>query len=259
MVHAALYIGINCSNNFVKNNILINARDESPFNAFAIFDYQSTNLNSDYNDLYVEENPNNFLARKNGIDYKTLSDWQMNGVDEHSFNAKPQFENPGLHIDRRTEVCIEMTGTPIYGINTDIDGEQRNLLTPDIGADEFDCILSEVNESGIVEEFKLEQNYPNPFNPSTTFKYTIPSVIASEAKQSQFVTLKVYDILGNEIATLVNEEKSAGSYEVKFNANGLSSGIYFYKLQTGNFIETRKMNLVKVISVQNKILILGEQ
>ena len=215
----------------MKNNILINARDESLNNAFAIFDYQSTNLNSDYNNLYVGRNENSILVRRHGVDYKTLSDWQLTGMDTHSFNDMPHFAGPDLHIDRRLEICIEMSGISIPGINTDIDGEQRNLLTPDIGADEFDCILSEVNESGIVEEFKLEQNYPNPFNPSTTFKYTIPSVIASEAKQSQFVTLKVYDILGNEIATLVNEEKSAGSYEVKFNANGLSSGIYFYNLQ----------------------------
>ena len=94
-------------------------------------------------------------------------------------------------------------------------------------------------------EFSLEQNYPNPFNPSTSIRYTISSVIASATKQSQLVTLKVYDVIGNEVATLVNEEKPAGSYEVKFNAVGLSSGIYFYKLQAGNFIESKKMLLLK--------------
>ena len=97
--------------------------------------------------------------------------------------------------------------------------------------------------------FKLHQNYPNPFNPSTTIKYTIPSVVASATKHSQFVTLKVYDILGSEIATLVNEEKSAGTYKVEFTpAFGnrvLVSGIYFYKLTAGNFVETKKMVLMK--------------
>jgi hypothetical protein len=93
--------------------------------------------------------------------------------------------------------------------------------------------------------FSLEQNYPNPFNPSTKIKYTIPSVIASETKQSQFVTLKVYDILGNEIATLVNEEISAGEYEVDFNGKELPSGIYFYELQAGSYVETKKMILLK--------------
>jgi len=87
------------------------------------------------------------------------------------------------------------------------------------------------------EQFILEQNYPNPFNPSTTIQFRIPN--------SSFVNLKVYDILGNEVATLVNEEKSTGSYEVNFNSKGLSSGIYFYTISAGNFIETKKMVLMR--------------
>jgi hypothetical protein len=90
--------------------------------------------------------------------------------------------------------------------------------------------------------FSLEQNYPNPYNPSTTIRYEIP--------EQSFVTIKVYDVLGNEIATLVNEEKPAGSYEVEFNifsdeGQNLVSGVYFYKLQVGNFIQTKKMVLTK--------------
>ncbi|OGU64028.1 MAG: hypothetical protein A2W30_10195 [Ignavibacteria bacterium RBG_16_36_9] len=84
--------------------------------------------------------------------------------------------------------------------------------------------------------FKLEQNYPNPFNPNTVIRYSI-----SPEDVGQFVSLKVYDILGNEVATLVNEEKSAGSYEVKFNASTLSSGIYFYRLTIGSFSSAKKM------------------
>jgi len=93
-------------------------------------------------------------------------------------------------------------------------------------------------------EFCLEQNYPNPFNPSTTFRYSIPN--ASE------VTIKVYDILGKEIETLVNEEKPAGTYEVTWYAANLPSGVYFYQLkatpsggQAGSFGETKKMILMK--------------
>jgi hypothetical protein len=100
-----------------------------------------------------------------------------------------------------------------------------------------EIVTSVQNEDQNPIAFSLEQNYPNPFNPSTKIKYSIPN--------SEFVTLKVYDVLGNEVATLVNEEKSAGSYEVNFNASQLSSGIYFYKLQTGNFAETKKMLLLK--------------
>jgi len=96
---------------------------------------------------------------------------------------------------------------------------------------------------GMPNEFSLSQNYPNPFNPSTTIRYSIPNVIASEAKQS--VVLKVYDILGNVVATLVNENKAAGNYEVKYDASNLSSGIYFYKLQSGSFVQTKKFILIK--------------
>ncbi len=93
-------------------------------------------------------------------------------------------------------------------------------------------------------EFSLSQNYPNPFNPTTKIKFTIPStVILSGAKN--LVTLKVYDVLGNEIAVLVNEEKPVGSYEVEFLANGITSGIYLYRLRAGSFIKTKKMILLK--------------
>jgi hypothetical protein len=94
-------------------------------------------------------------------------------------------------------------------------------------------------ESEIIKPlgFSLEQNYPNPFNPVTTIRYQIPEL--------SFVTLKVYDVLGNEIITLVNEEIAVGSYEVEFNAKGLTSGVYFYILKTGNYFQSRKMILLK--------------
>ena len=107
------------------------------------------------------------------------------------------------------------------------------------------------DESEIVSSFFLHQNYPNPFNPSTTIKFTIPtspfypSPYQGEGLGEKWVTLKVYDILGREVATLVNEEKPAGTYEVEFNGAVLTSGVYFYKLQTGSYVETKKMMLVK--------------
>jgi hypothetical protein len=93
------------------------------------------------------------------------------------------------------------------------------------------------NEKELPTSFMLSQNYPNPFNPTTKISFSIPS--------SAFTSLKVYDILGNEVAALVNEEKSAGNYEVSFNASSLSSGTYFYRIQAGSFIETKKMMLLK--------------
>jgi predicted esterase len=96
-------------------------------------------------------------------------------------------------------------------------------------------------QSGIPNSFELSQNYPNPFNPSTVISYQLPV--------SSKVTLKIYDLLGREIATLVNEEQSAGWKEVEFQSTvgsgQLASGIYFYKLQTNNFIETKKMLIIK--------------
>lgn len=87
------------------------------------------------------------------------------------------------------------------------------------------------------QSFALYQNYPNPFNPVTSIQYSLSSL--------QFVTIKVFDLLGNEIATLVNEEKSAGEYDIEFNGSGLTSGFYFYQLRADGFIQTRKMILLK--------------
>ena len=92
-------------------------------------------------------------------------------------------------------------------------------------------------EKEIPETFTLYQNYPNPFNPTTNFKFRIADF--------GFVSLKVYDLLGNEVATLVNEEKPAGEYEVEFDATGLASGIYFYRLSIGSINETKKMVLMQ--------------
>jgi len=86
-------------------------------------------------------------------------------------------------------------------------------------------------------EFKLLQNYPNPFNPNTTIRFTISDV--------RFTILKIYDVLGNEVATLVNEELPAGEYEIGFDGSELTNGIYFYQLKAGSFIQTKKMILIK--------------
>ncbi|MCX7833838.1 MAG: M20/M25/M40 family metallo-hydrolase [Ignavibacteria bacterium] len=93
------------------------------------------------------------------------------------------------------------------------------------------------NNNGIPKVYELSQNYPNPFNPVTKINYAIP--------KNSFVTLKIYDLLGREVATLINEEKPAGYYSIDFDASNLSSGIYFYRLSAGDFIKTMKMTLMK--------------
>ncbi len=85
--------------------------------------------------------------------------------------------------------------------------------------------------------FIVRNSYPNPFNPETSIKFSIPA--------RELVTLKIYSVLGKEVATLVNEIRNAGTHEVKFNASSLPSGTYFYRIESGNFVGTKKMMLVK--------------
>jgi hypothetical protein len=117
-----------------------------------------------------------------------------------------------------------------------------------INGNEFGEKVTSVNDlSNRRSKYTLHQNYPNPFNPSTTIRYQIP--------EFSFITLKVYDVLGNDVAILLDEERLAGSYELEFSAKGgsvssgnaynLPSGIYFYKLIAGSYIETKKMILIK--------------
>jgi hypothetical protein len=115
---------------------------------------------------------------------------------------------------------------------------------PVIRADAFKVLLFEEspinvqeNNSIQVNEYQLDQNYPNPFNPSTRISWQSP--VGSHQ------TFKVYDVLGNEVAALVDEYKPSGRYEIEFNGSNLASGIYLYKLQAGSFVETKKMILLK--------------
>ncbi len=117
-----------------------------------------------------------------------------------------------------------------------------------------DIITNVKTKNEVPTDFSLEQNYPNPSNPTTTIRFTIPtsplnpSPYQGEGQRERLITLKVYDVLGREIATLVNEESAtggAGSYEVEFDGANLTSGIYFYQLRAGNFVETKKMILLK--------------
>ena len=146
-----------------------------------------------------------------------------------------------LEMNESVEIIAAYTSTrgtdPLNSITV-----TKNRVNYVLGhyATNFSDIPVIVDENPIIQlpnDFSLNQNYPNPFNPSTVIQYAIGS--------RQFVSLKVYDVLGKEVATLVNEEKPTGNYEVNFNASSLSSGVYFYKLQAGSFWETKKMILIK--------------
>jgi hypothetical protein len=167
-----------------------------------------------------------------------------------SWTTLTEINNSGFEIQRKTESSdwMMVTFIPGFGTSTEI-----HLYTYDdinLIAGRYTYRIKQIDQDGsahysnminidvnVPAEFALEQNYPNPFNPSTRIKYSIGS--------KQFVSLKVYDVLGNEIATLVNEEKPSGDYELQFLAVNLPSGIYFYKLEAGNFTKTKKMILMK--------------
>ncbi|MCB9248250.1 MAG: T9SS type A sorting domain-containing protein [Ignavibacteriales bacterium] len=107
----------------------------------------------------------------------------------------------------------------------------------------YGSITDVESDKNLSAQFELSQNYPNPFNPTTIIKYSVPNVVSNFSSNN--VELKVYDVLGREIKTLVNQKQKAGNYEVSFDTKELSSGVYFYRLQSGDFIQTKKMMLLK--------------
>jgi photosystem II stability/assembly factor-like uncharacterized protein len=191
-----------------------------------------------------------FRSLDNGNNWTQITDFQVRDVtfDKNGFVyvSKDKVYRSTNNGDNWTEISTGLPDAYINSLAVDADGYVfAGTLNYGVYRSSESTTSVEDDNLNSPATFALEQNYPNPFNPSTTIRYSIPTVIASETKQPLFVSLKVYDVLGNEVTTLVNEEKPAGSYEVNFDASGLSSGIYFYKLQAGSFIETKKMILMK--------------
>ena len=128
--------------------------------------------------------------------------------------------------------------------NTAGSGTSLKYRLKSVSSDATTTILSEVDIVISPDNFELEQNFPNPFNPVTKIRYTIPPPSNGKSQTSN-VLLKVYDILGNEAATLVNETQESGQHEVEFNASNLASGVYIYRIETASFHDTKKMILLK--------------
>ncbi len=159
-------------------------------------------------------------------------------VDTISLTSDPPYSVTGNHQDTMFYIdftCIgQGAGTAVVRM---YNADNQNEFVQDT----FKVQIGNVgitNISSLVQSYELSQNYPNPFNPTTNINFSIPV--------SEVVSIKVFDILGNEVAELVNNERlSAGKYKVDFNASNLSSGIYYYTIKTENFIDTKKMILVK--------------
>ena len=163
------------------------------------------------------------IIDKGGIDYVDGSYWAY-GNDGNHFNLS-------IHDPPNDSVS-----TPIA-----IDLYLSSDHLPVVAEFDFGAVSDVEDEQNLLNDFVLYQNYPNPFNPSTNIRFRISGF--------GYVTLKVYDVLGNEIVTLINEGKPAGSYEVDFSRDlihqTLTSGVYFYQLRAGDLIETKKMLLLK--------------
>ncbi|MDR9417343.1 alpha-amylase family glycosyl hydrolase [Gracilimonas sp.] len=157
------------------------------------------------------------------------------GVTETTVDVN--FTNSGEWFDFFSGTSVNVSGAD-FDLNLD-PGEFKIYSTKDFGSPDEELVTSneEFSNGNIPTEFQLKQNYPNPFNPSTVISYQLAG--GSE------VSLKVYDMLGREVATLVNERKSAGSYQVHFDASNLSSSMYIYRLQAGGKVFTQKMMLIK--------------
>jgi hypothetical protein len=171
-------------------------------------------------------------------------------TENHAMLSLKPFE---LEANQVKEVMIAyIIGTSDDALNSvnvarDLSDEIQVFYENNFG---YPIVLSADEPVVELNNFKLEQNYPNPFNPSTKIKFTIPSVTLRQAQSDTWVTLKVYDILGNEVATLVNEELSAGEYEVEFSVSqdsspDIASGVYFYTIKAGSFAQAKKMILLR--------------
>jgi len=230
---------------YVKNNIVVNTVNHDSAYAIHVNPIVNATLKaSDYNDLVVT-GANASVGYYNGVKQKTLADWKTgSSADAHSISVNPAnpFGGPG-QLTSLTDLhwvsapSSAFAGTQIAEITTDIDGAPRSATTPYMGADEAGPFTGVADIGAIPGEFALGQNYPNPFNPTTQFGLRIA--------EFGFVRVSIHDLLGREVAVLVNEAKAPGTYTVTFDASGFTSGTYFYQLISGDRRAVRAMTLLK--------------
>ena len=218
------------------NNIIINNHSGNTGSSAIGMIPTTSVLTADYNVLVSNQNLVNFQ----GTSYADLAAWQATGNDANSVSKAVSFASAtDLHIAGSSIGDIDLAGTPIEGITMDIDGDTRSTTVPYKGADESDAIVVAIDENAnqMPESFKLHQNYPNPFNPTTTIAFDLP--------EASTVKLVVYNMMGQQVATLKNESMQPGFYNVNFNASHLASGVYIYRIEANRFSALKKMTIVK--------------
>lgn len=173
----------------------------------------------------------------------------VNGV-RLNWSTATELNNHGFEVQRGKDKSNFIAVGFVNGNGTSTAQHTYSFKDKNINTGKYYYRLKQIDFNGsykyshIVEvnlnipiQFSLEQNYPNPFNPTTTIKYSIPN--------QSLITMKLYDVLGREVTTLVNEEKTAGIYKVELNASSLASGVYFYRIKAGDFVQTKKMILLR--------------
>lgn len=214
---------------------------------------------NDYLELEVKNNTANvkFLSETLPAgNYDVFAWWQKNDLNSYQTNFEIKTNNHSLNIEKTQKTnggqwnylsSIELSSDGIIEI------KMNNNSTGKVVADAFRLIyagpITKVDNIITPNEFTLYQNYPNPFNPTTTIQFSIPNYVNESFVNNVNVSLKVYDILGKEVTTLIDEEKSPGTYSVIFNSSsingGLSSGTYIYRLQVGKNVQSKRMILLK--------------
>jgi hypothetical protein len=200
---------------------------------------------SDYNDFYGTGTNLAYWAPSNATNLAALQ--ALSSKDANSVSKAVVFVSPqDLHLAGISIGDRSLGGTPVTEVTTDIDGDLRDALHPYMGADEAAIPLA-VNDHGILprsgvevapKQYQLLQNYPNPFNPETVIKFSV--------EQTGLTSVELYNVLGQRVATLFSGVAEAGQYyQVRLNGANLSSGVYFYRVQSGNWTDLKKMILLK--------------
>jgi hypothetical protein len=214
--------------------------DESLGSLNALFN-GAIGIEPDYSNIFIDSVK---TLVSNQYHLKTIENIEPSGSGTAIFKYESMFDSTSTQGSLKGKpVGVEYIGTdykvvtlsfPLYYMNF----SEAKELTEYIMFDKFEEVMPVEKEENILpSEYSLSQNYPNPFNPTTTIKYDI--------REISFVTLKVYDILGKEVSILVKEEKPIGTHTIEFDATGLPSGIYFYRLEAGDINITKKMTLLK--------------
>jgi hypothetical protein len=229
----------------VNTNLTI----DNTTNAIGIFENQSNEPKTGVINNQILTTPENIVNVPLPVELTSFTSKLLNDKVLLNWSTKTEVNNYGFDVERKVNGNWQKIGFVEGNGNSNSPKEYSFSDNKLVGGSTFNYRLKQIDNDGqfeysdIIEvvnvptEFALFQNYPNPFNPSTKIRYQLPA----ESK----VVIKIYNILGSEVMELVNDKKEAGVYEVNFNADNLSSGTYIYKINADNFVQTKKMILIK--------------